>query len=248
MEKVVLRRISRNNWAGVDKYKNCFTFLGPYFTRAGSIYTGLNSEDTKRLGEALGQDLTPMSTFWHNYFIRIGNNDVYIDPSTPRGELDYLFLASHKRVAQSINKVSPSHDFVLINENEEAKTVNTYNRNKRQALKEFDKMSPADRRKALRIYGLNSDNVTDEVVENRLSELVEKDPKKFFDLWVDNKQRDTEFLIKQAVSLGVMTKNKSIYKYGQDIVGHTLEDAVGYLDNPLNQDVKIAIMKNLNSK
>jgi hypothetical protein len=248
MEKVVLRQIGRNKWAGVTKYKNCFTYLGPYFTRTGSIYTGLDPENTKRLSELLGQDLTPTSAFWHNYFIKIGNNDVYIDPSTPRGELDYLFCKNHKRVAQSIDNINPSQDFVLIDANEEAKVISEHNKTRRQALKEFDKLSPQDRRRALRLYGFNPDSSSDEIVENRLMDLIEKDPKKFFDLWVDNKQRDTEYIVKQAIALSVMSRNKNVYKYGQDVVGHTLEDAVSYLDNPLNQDIKIAILKSIGNK
>jgi hypothetical protein len=248
MEKVVLRQIGRNKWAGVTKYKNCFTYLTSYFTRTGGIYTGLTSEDEKRLSGVLGQDLSQTSAFWHNYFIKVGNNDVLIDPSTPKGELDYLFLKNHKRVAKSLDKVLPTHDFVLIDANEEAKVISDFNRNRRQAIKEFDKLSPQDKRHALRLYGFNPDTSSDEVVENRLMDLVEKDPKKFFDLWVENKQRDTEFLIKQAVSQGVLAKNKSIYRYGQDVIGHTLEDAIAYLDNPMNQDIKIAILKSLNIK
>ena len=252
--KVVLRPISRNRWAGINKFKGCFTYLAPYLTRSGSLYTGISTstpeekETKERLEQALGQDLSPVSKFWENYYIRIGGTDIFIDPSIPRGELDYLFLKKHKRVAQSIDKILPSHDFVLIDENEEAKVVNEYNRNKRQALRELDKLSPAEKRKALRLYGFNPDTSTDEIVENRLMDFIEKEPKKFFDLWVDNKQRDTEFLIKQGVSIGVLSKNKTVYKYGQDVLGHTLEDAIDFLDNPINQDVKIAIMKNINNK
>lgn len=251
MEKAVLRPISRNRWAGISKYKNCYTYLAPYWTRSGSIYTGLDSKDIERLGKALGQDLTikiedgQVKGFWQNYFLRVGDKDIFIDVSNPRGELDYLFLKSHKRVSTSIDKVLPSHDFILIDENEEAKVINEYNRNKRNALRELDKLSPIDKRKALRLYGVNPDSSSDEMVENRLTEYIEKDPKKFFDIWVDNKQRDTEFMIKQAVSLNVISRNKSIYKYGQDVIGHTLEDAIDYLDNPLHQDIKLAILSNI---
>ncbi|MFA5396906.1 MAG: hypothetical protein WC346_12935 [Methanogenium sp.] len=253
MEKVILRPISRNKWAGISKYKGCYTYLAPYLTRSGSLYTGLSTATPEeratkeRLEQALGQDLSPMSKFWESYFIRIGSTDIFIDPSTPRGELDYLFLKKHKRIASTVNKVLPSHDFVLIDENEEAKVVNEYNRNKRQAFKELDKMSPSDKRRALRIYGFNPETSTDEMIENRLTDLIEKDPKKFFSLWVDNKKRDTEFLIKQGVALNVLSKNKTVYKYGQDVIGHTLEDAIDYLDNPINQETKIAIQKNINS-
>ena len=34
-------------------------------------------------------------------------------------------------------------------------------------------------------------------------------------------------------------KNKNIYKYGTDIIGHNLEAAVDYIDDPANQDLKI---------
>ncbi len=256
MTKVILRPISRNRWAGISKYKGCFTYLAPYLTRSGGIYTGLTPEDKdtkEKLERALGQDLTvkwengQLKGFWANYFIKVGDKEVYIDLSEPRGELDYLFLRNHKRVAKSLDKVSPSHDFIIIDEEEEAKVVNEMNRNRRQALRELDKMSPADKRRALRIYGFNPETSNDEMVDNRLTEIIEKDPKKFFELWVDNKQRDTEFLIKQAVSLNVITKNKTIYKYGQDIIGHTLEDAIDYLDNPTNQDIKLAILKNISN-
>lgn len=248
MNKVVLRQLSRNSWNGHTRYRNCYVYLTPYFTRTGGIYTGLSSEEAKRLGQVLGQDLSPLSEFWHKYFVRIGNKDLYIDPASPRGELDYLFLKSHKRVASSLDKISSSHDFVLIDENEEARTVNVYNRIKRQALKELDKLSVADRRRALRVYGFNPDTSSDEVVENRLSELVEKDPQKFFDIWVNNKVRDTEFLIKEAISQRVIERNRSLYKYGQDVIGHSLEEAIAFIDDPVNQEIKIAILKQLNKQ
>jgi len=246
MNKVVLRPLGRNSWSGVIHYRNCFTYLAPYYTRSGSIYTGLTSEDEKRLGEDLGQDLSPLSNFWVSYFIRIGSKEIFIDTTTPRGDLDYLFLKNHKRVAASVSEIKPSHDFVLVNEDADAKIMNVYNKIKREALKEFDTMSPDERRKALRIFGYNPESSSNEVIENRLSELIDKDPQKFIQMWVENKTRDTEYLIKQAIAVTVISRNKNIYKYGQDVIGHSLEDVIAFLDNPINQEIKIAILKQLN--
>lgn len=248
MNKVIVRAISRNKWAGTTFYKNCATYLSPYFTRSGSIYTGIPAEDVetrKRLEAALQQDLSPTSNFWTTYFIRIGVKDVYLDPSTPRGELDYLFLRNHKRVAKSMKEIQPSHDFVLIDENAEAEITNTYNRAKIKALIEYNKMTVGERKRCLRIYGYNPDSVSDEVVENRLLEFVEKDPTKFMEVWVNNKSRDTEYLIKQAIAKGIIARNKSIYKYGQDTIGRGLDEAVNFMDDPLNQEVKLAILKEI---
>lgn len=248
MSKVILRPLDRNKWMGISRYKNCYVYLSPYLTRTGSIYTGLSVENAKRLGEALNLDLSPLSNYWSTYFIKVGNKEIYIDPANPKGELDYLFLKNHKRVAQSIDKILPSHDFVLVNEDEEAQVTNKYNKIKRQAFKEFDKLSANDRRKALRLYGFNTLSSSDEVIENKLNELVEKDPQKFIELWVENKNRDTEFIIKEAIVYKIINRNKNIYKYGEDIIGHSLEDTVAFLDNPVNQDIKITILKQLNKQ
>lgn len=246
MNKVILRAIGRNKWAGVTYYKNCATYLAPYFTRSGSIYTGISPEDDKtktRLEKALQQDLSPTSNFWQTYFIRVGTKDIYIDPSTPRGELDYLFLRNHKRVAKSLKDIKPSHDFILIDENAEAEVANVYNRSKIGALKEFDKMSMTERRKALRIYGFNPDNLSDEVVENRLIDFIEKDPERFKDIWIDNKHRDTEYLIKQSIANGTMSRNKNVYKYGQETIGHSMDEVIDFLENPIHNDIKIVLLK-----
>ena len=250
MNKVIVRAISRNKWANTTYYKNCATYLSTYLTRSGNVYTGFldtkpESEDQKtrkRLEQALAVDLSPASTFWVTYFIRIGVNDVYIDPSTPRGELDHIFLRNHKRVAKSLKEIIPGNDFVLIDENAEAEVSNIYNRSRVKAILEYNKMSMTERRRALRLYGFNPDNITDEVIENKLLEYVEKDPNKFIEIWVNNSTRDTEYLIKQAIAKNIISRNKNVYKYGQDTIGVSLEEAIAYIDNPLHNDVKRVIL------
>jgi hypothetical protein len=248
MSKVILRAISRNKWAGVKYYKNCATYLAPYTTRSGGLYTGFTAEDVEtreRLERALQLDLTPASNYWTTYVIRIGDKDVYIDPSTPKGELDYIFLRNYKRVAKSLKDIKPSHDFVLIDENAEAETSNIYNRARVKAILEYNKMTMSEKRRALRLYGFNPDNISDEIVENRLLDYVEKDPNKYMSLWVNNKTRETEYMIKQAVSKGMITKNKNIYSYN-DTSWSSLQDAIDYFDDPLYTEVKLAILKNIN--
>ena len=48
--EVELKFARINPWAGISKYKNCYDYIGPYFTRAGNIYTGLSEEDARMLG------------------------------------------------------------------------------------------------------------------------------------------------------------------------------------------------------
>lgn len=246
--KVVLRHIGKNAWSGIVKYKNCADYLGTYLTRTGRVYTGLSKEDEKRLGEELKLDLSPSSDFWKTFFIRIGIEDVILDTTDPMNELQYLFLKEHKRVKTSVLENKATADYVMINLDEEAKVLNKAHQTKRKAFREFDRMTQDEMRKCLRVFGYNSDHSTGEVLEQRMVEIVEDDPQKFLDNWVNNPIRETEFLIKQAVSKNVIRKNKSTYRYGTDIIGNTLEDAASFLDNKNNQELKITITREVENK
>jgi len=246
---VTLRQTSRDSWSGVRRYRNCSIYLSPYLTRSGGIYTGLTLEDEKRLGEALRLDLSPSSDYWLQFFVRVGDDDVVIDTDLPEGELKYLFLKNHKRVANGLSdRTKPGANFVLINDDEQAKEVNKRNKVKRKALKEFDKMSLDEMRKCLRVLGHAPSSMSNELVEQKLNELIEENPQRFFDKWVDNKLRITEYNLKDAISRNVIRKNRNIYQYGTEIIGRSLEEAIAFLDDPENQDIKMAVIKETGAK
>jgi hypothetical protein len=256
--KVILRPLNRNGWAGVIKYKDCFEKIGPYLTRSGNLYTGLEdivvngkvtiNPDRERLEKSTGLDLSPNSEYWITFRVRTAGKDIFLDTSDAFDEIRYLFLKNHKNVMSSIMDRKPTANFVLINQEDEAKEANNFNRLKRRAIKEFDKLTSEEIGQALRILGHNADNISKEIAEQKLYDLVEADPEKFLDKWVNNNTKDTEYLIKTAVSKNILRKSKNIYKYGTDIIGHTLEDTINYLDDTANQDLRVAIMKEVEVK
>jgi hypothetical protein len=246
--KVIVKTLNKNIWAGTAQYKNCTTSLAPYFTRSGRIYTGLTKEDEVRLGEKLRIDLSPTSPYWSTFHIKLGVKDLILETSDPYEELKYIFLRGHKRVADGLADRKPTANYVIINEESEAKEENKRNQLRRRALRELDKLSIGDMRKCLRILGNKSDEVSNEVVEQKLSNMVEADPFTFIDKWVDNKTKETEFLVQDAVAKNVIRKNKNVYKYGTDIIGQNLEAAVDYLDDPANQDLKFVITQEISAK
>ena len=163
-------------------------------------------------------------------------------------ELKYLFLKGHKRIAESISDRKPTANYYISVADLEAEVSNTYNRLRRKAYKEFDKMSAEEVKKCLRIYGIKSDGVSESVAEDRLTNLIEQNPQKFFEKWVENKNRMSEYLLKDAVSKNVVKKNKNMYTYGTTTLGNTQEDAILFLDNPINSDIKTTIINDINSK
>lgn len=246
--KVVVKTLNRNLWAGVAHYKSCSTSLAPYLTRTGRVYTGLSKEDEQRLGEKLRMDLSVTSPFWTTFHIKLSSKDLLLDLEDAYDELRYIFLKSHKRVANGLNDRKATANFVIINEESEAREANVRNKIKRQAIKELDKMTISDMRKCLRILGNKADEMSSEVVEQKINDFVENDPSSFIEKWVNNTRKETEFLIQEAVSKNVIRRNKSVYKYGTDTIGHSLEETVDYLDKLENQDLRFAITKEVNSK
>lgn len=245
---VTVKPIGPKSWAGLNQYRNCHTDIATYWLENGNKYTGLAKEDEKRLGEDLGFDLKPSSNFWNSFFIRMTGDEILLDISNPFDELKYLFLKGHKICQASLSEPKATAEYIIINYEEEAKEENKKGKTKRRALKEFDKLSAVDIRKALRLYGVKSEAISAEQAENRLFELVEEDPDGFLDLWVNNKTRDTQFLIESAISKNVIRKNKNSYYYGTDAIGYSLEDAIAFLDDLKNNDIKKAIMNGIDIK
>ena len=275
--EVILKFARPNAWAGITKYKNCKEYIGPYWTRSGNRYTGLTEEDARRLEKAIGYEeghLAPTSPYWVTFSVQLGAKPVILHTENPFDELRYLFLKNHKRVANGIANTRPTHVYVLVNQDDvdartveisrnflnrkktirlvnqeyEAEESNRINKKKREAFTEFGKMSIEEMRKCLRLYGKKSDNISNELVESKLFELIEADPDKYFLLWVNNKNKDTQYIIEAAISKNVMRKSKNVYYYGTDVIGRSLEDAIATLKEPKNQDIRMAILQEIESK
>jgi hypothetical protein len=199
------------------------------------------------MGKAEGE-LDPSSTFWDTFAIKIGKRELVINTDRPEGELQYLFLLKHKRVANGLDKVTPATDYVLINKEAEAEQANKINKVKRDAYRALDKMSLEDMRKCLRLFGVKADTMSNELVEAKLTENIERDPAKFIRIWVENPNKEINFIIEEALSKNIIRKNRSAYYFGTDLIGNGLEDVIAYLKDKKNQDLYLSIIGEIKSK
>ena len=248
---VVLKHKRKDAWAGIIKYKSCFDYIVPALTRSGNRHTGLTQEDAVRFEKLLAFSegtLAPSSPYWITFAIKITKKELVLDTSIPLDEMQYLFLKNHHRVANGLNDIKAGADYVLIDKDADAQEANRLNKRKREAIKEFDKMSLEDMRKCLRLFGYKADTMSAELVEQKLFENVENQPEKFFSKWVNNKTKNTEFLIEAAIAKNVIRKNKNAYLYGTDIIGTSIDDAISYLDDKKNQDLKMTISNETENK
>lgn len=176
---VELKIRKKNPWAGLLKYKQCFDYIAPYFTRSGSIYTGLTPEDEKYYEKELGYaegTLSKNSDFWKTFCVKVGSHSVILDDSFPRQAMIIKFLEGHKRVATTLDKLNAGKDYLLINREAEAIEKNKQNKLRREAIIAFGKLSLEEMRKCLRLFGVKSDTLSNELVESTLFSLVDKQP------------------------------------------------------------------------
>ena len=249
--EVIVKIIKSNPWTGITKWPTCFDWVGSYWTRSGNRYTGLTEEDARRLEKEIGYaegQLSSTSEFWKTFGCKIGRDGIILHTENPYDELQYLFLKSHKRVADGINKIKPSTDYVMTNSDNEAEETNRINKAKREAYREMDKMSIEDMRKCLRLYGIKSDTMSNELVEAKMAEKIEESPKNFMLEWVDNPNKEINFVIEEAISKNIIRKNRANYYFGTDLIGNGLEDVIAYLKDKKNSDIKMAILNEIKSK
>lgn len=249
--EVIVKLTKINPWTGLIKWSNCFDYVSTYWTRSGSRYTGLTTEKARELEQKMGKaegELDPSSTFWDTFAIKIGKRELIINTDRPEGELQYLFLLKHKRVANGLDKVTPATDYVLINKEAEAEQANKINKIKRDAYRALDKMSLEDMRKCLRLFGIKADTMSNELVEARLTVNIERDPAKFIRIWVENPNKEINFIIEEALSKNIIRKNRSAYYFGTDLIGNGLEDVIAYLKDKKNQDLYLSIIGEIKSK
>lgn len=248
---VELKIRKKNPWAGLLKYKQCFDYIAPYLTRSGSIYTGLTPEDEKKFEKELGLaegTLSKTSPYWDTFCVKVGSRSLILDDQFPRQAMIIKFLEGHKRVATSLDKLNAGKDYLLINRQAEAIEKNKINKLRRDAIIAFGKLSLDEMRKCLRLFGVKSDNLSNELVESTLFSLIDKQPQNFFNKWVNNKTKETEFLIEEAISKGIIRKDHTQYYYGSEMLADTLADCIAYLDAKKNQDLKLSIINQIESK
>lgn len=249
--EVIVRIIKKNPWSGIVKWSSCYDYIASYWTRSGNLYTGLTAADADRLEKEIGYTqghLAPTSLFWDTFAIKLGAKDLTLNTDRPEDELKYLFLKNHKRVADGLNKITPSTDYLMVNVDAEAKEANKVNKTKREAYKEMDKMSIEDMRKCLRLYGIKSDTMSNELIEAKIAEQIEQSPNTFILKWVNNPDKEMNFVVEEAVAKNIIRKNRTQYFFGTDMIGNGIDDVIAYLKDKKNQDILLAIKQEIKSK
>lgn len=254
MAKYHLSALTRKNH---EKFSQGFEGMIPYITRSGGYYTGLTSEDVKRLAKKTGlseEALQPpiegniaVGSYWRSFAMRVKKDGLNIDTDNPFGEIQYLFAKGHYQVADGKKRISQAKRFLLTNVDEEAIQSNAKAKVRRRALVAFDRMKHKEMRDALRVMGGKPSFMSDTLVEDSLNKIIEKEPQKFLDYWVDNEDAQVFVMIEEAIEANILRRVRNVYFYNNDTIGNSRDEAVKWWKNTKNEET-VATIKGLTEK
>lgn len=218
----------------------------------GSIKNVLTKEEKEYLESSTGLNLSVYGDFWQTFQVHLHKDDANngFDLSNPMDYISYKILSSLKKdIAPdwSSRDRSLEYQFAITRDNEEMLEKKSKYDSKKEAFKLYGKIED-DRDKLLGVLKLLSNNpispdTSIDWLQHKIEEYVDTMPTAFISV-VNDKSFYTKMLLNSAVDKGVVNKkgNKYTTADGLDLCDSgevpTFDNAVRYLDNPKNQEVR----------
>lgn len=221
----------------------------------GILKTGLTPQEEKDFEEALGlpeKTLRANSSYWDSFFINIPAKGLTLNLGNPVHQLYHKLFLADPYTANSIEdskRMSRCH-YILVDEEVKAKEENVQRKNKVKAYSLFEKLSKEDIINILYLYGFEASSTSPEFNENKLANLMEANYKLFID-YVEDPNKELKIFITKACSAGIVTKSGNSAGmevplfYRENALGLGLSEAVIFLKDKANQNIFLAIKKEL---
>lgn len=251
-ERIIkIKPITKDSWAGMNRFPKCKDTIAP-LQRNGAYAVDLGTDEDRRDLEKkldLKQgDLSPFSKFWRDFTVHIHDKELILDLENPMDYISYKVLMASPRVAESDKDEDrvkkPKAEYAIFNEEEKAKRENMKVTLKKKAWKIFNSSSAKQMRDILKLLGVQAHNATTEIVENKLSEIVENSPEKVIAIKEDSQFKMKVFL-SDCIRVKALRRNAGAYFYGDIHLGHDEERTIVFLEDPENQEILLALKKKL---
>lgn len=270
-EIIIVKYISRNTGMAANVDKNHVIAGGMLTTavkkyaaplqRNGSIKNVLSNEEKEYLEDVTGLNLSVYGDFWQTHYVPLHKESAnnILDLSNPMDYISYKILTSLSK-----HDIAPSwkdrnknltYQFAITREDEEMLETKSKLDSKREAFMSYGKIMD-NKEQLLGVLKLLtnkplSENSTLDWLQHEVEQFVDKEPTKFLNV-VKDKSLFTKLLINNAIDKKVIIKKSNRYSTadGLDLCNAgeipTLDNAVKYLDEPINQEVRSIIEAKIN--
>lgn len=241
----------------------------------GTYVNVLTNSEMAFLEEYLGMDKGALSVykkennFWSDANpqgvnkVTLRKQDNYLDLSVPEDYIKYKILLANKDFiapSQQVLEDRPkaTYQFVILEDGDQTNSAKKAMNITRECYKEFGKIEN-DVETMMCIIELMdgrsmSPNTNIDFLQTRIDGFIQSNPKTFLRT-VKDETLPTKVLIRRSINKGLIIK-RGDYLYlksdGRPLCGDNEEPilsmAVKYLNNPRNQDIKLGLEAQLNSK
>ena len=243
------------------------TFTVPVIASTGSLKNVLTKEEKAFFEDALGVNLSVHSkvdNYWENFKVRLTKNDTFLDLSEIEDYLKYkVLLANNNFICPSLQQYNErpvaTYQFVITSDGAELEMAEDKRKIKVECYKLAGKIeNDFDTLKAV-IELLDKRPVADktsrEFLANKLDEFIDSNAIEVHKILTDDNLKTMVF-IKKCVSHGLIVRSGEFYylKSGKSKVpmceegkDPDIKQAVRYINNPKNQEIKFSLEANLNN-
>lgn len=248
------------------------TFSLPVLS-SGNYKNCLTNNEKRFLEAALGLEDNALSiynktnNFWDsgdgNAELTLSKEDYQLDLNSPHDYIIYkMLLANSDYICPSLrelqNNPKASYQYVLVNENDEARIADDEMTVAQKCYLLFGKYSDdADTLRTLLEMVQNrtiDDNTKIEFLRQQVHNEIKMNPKLFLSV-INDEYLDAKVVIRRAAKNGIVSKRGSFYYLTEDnsalCEGHedpTLDNAARYVTNPKRNDLYIKIQAKLNPR
>lgn len=252
-KQYVIRPIIRNKFSGQSYYNKTLTvIMGAQLSNTGLYKTGLSTEDEayyeKELNLPKGTLSKRNADFWGDMEVRLRNDKLTIfNIVNAYDELKFRMLQEHDWIANTEHDVpgNSTAKFYIYDPEAASKIEAAKMEFEFAAIEAFTVASIEEKRGLLRIFGKRGvDSMSETMVKAELYKEVKKDPKEFLRL-IKSKDTPTRALLEALLEKEVIKKKGTYFYNGEDLLGSSTDEVVGYLSDLKNQAVKIALENKL---
>lgn len=252
----VIRPIIRNKFSGQSYYNQTYTIIGgAQLSQSGVYKTGLSVADERHYEEVLNLPkgtLNKKNTeFWGDLEVRLKNDKLTIfTVVTPIDEIKLRMLKEHDWIAETEHHIAstPTARFYIYDPEAAAKIESAKMEFEFAAMEAFHTASIEEKRGLLRVYGKRGvDTMSETMVKAELFKFLKQDSKEFIRL-TEAKDTPVKALMEALLEKGVLKKKGTYYYNGEDLLGSSTEEVVGYLTDVKNQAIKKSLEEKLKPK
>lgn len=256
LKQYVIRPIIRNKFSGQSYYNKTQTIIqGAQLSMNGVYKTGLSVTEEayyeKELNLPKGTLNKRNAEFWGDMEVRLRNDKLTIfNMVTLYDELKFKMLQEHDRIARTEHDVvgNSTAQFYIYDPEAAAKIENEKLELENEAMELFFKTTVEERRGLLRVYGKRGvDSMSETMVKTELSKQVKVDYSEFIRL-MNSKDTPTRALLETLIEKDIIKKKGTYFYNGEDLLGNSTDEMVGYLQNPKNQAIRLSLESKLKPK